>query len=67
MKQIRVPGIWAGYWDMDKVCQYLRNLQKCVLVTLEYVICVILTEEVIKKSSVDLDKLKIMAVHTQTL
>lgn len=35
----------------------------CVLVTLECVICVLLTEEVSKKSSLELDKLKTIAVH----
>lgn len=37
----------------------------CVLVTLECVNCVLLTEEVIK-NCLDLDKLKIIAVHAQT-
>lgn len=30
VEQIRVSGIWAGYWEMDKVCQYLGDLQKFV-------------------------------------
>lgn len=28
--QIRLPGIQAGYWEMDKVCQYLGDQQMFV-------------------------------------